>query len=80
MKTLLISFNFEIKNRNMSKDKIICHCYDVSKSEIKELIRENDIIAFDIFKKYSKAGSKCGKCQKDIEKRIEKYLKKLNNE
>lgn len=63
----------------MSKDKIICSCYNISKTEIKELIRENEIKTFDVFKKYSKAGSKCGKCKKNIIKRIDKYLKRLEN-
>lgn len=63
----------------MSKDKIICSCYNISKTEIKELIRKNDIKTFDMFKKYSKAGSKCGKCKKNIEKRIQKYINRLEN-
>ena len=55
--------------------KIICHCYKVSKKDIKKAV-ENETKSFKELKKETKIASGCGKCKKKAKKYFKKQLKK----
>ena len=53
------------------KGAIVCTCFGVMDEEIKEVIRENDLISVEEVTNYCKAGGGCGGCHGEIEKIIE---------
>ena len=53
------------------KGVIVCTCFGVTDEEIKEVIRENDLISVEEVTNYCKAGGGCGGCHGEIEKIIE---------
>jgi NifU-like protein len=50
------------------RDPIICKCFGVKESTIREVIRENNLTSIEEVTNYSKAGGGCGMCDKDIAK------------
>ena len=59
--------------------KIICHCYKVSKKDIKNAIASGTS-TFKELKKETKISKGCGKCKKKGKKYFKKQLKKWNKE
>lgn len=55
----------------MNKEKVICPCKNVTKGDIIKSIK-NGASSYKSVKKMTGAGSKCGKCEKDIRKLIKK--------
>jgi len=55
--------------------KIICHCYMISKKDIKQAIEEGTY-SFKELKKETKISTSCGKCKKKAKKYFKKQLKK----
>ncbi len=53
------------------KGAIVCTCFGVTDEEIKEVIRENDLVTVEEVTNYCKAGGGCGGCHGEIEKIIE---------
>lgn len=47
-------------------DRVVCHCFGVTESEILRVVRENNLTAVDQVTNYCKAGGACGKCKDDI--------------
>ena len=60
----------------MSKNKKICSCFKIYKEDLKNLIKEKKLTTIKSVENECKAGSKCGKCLKDIEKIIKKQNEK----
>lgn len=56
----------------MNPDKVICPCKKVTKGEILKQI-EKGRTSYKEIKEKTGAGSKCGKCKKNIKKFIEKH-------
>lgn len=57
----------ETTPRVVSDDPVICHCFDVHKSEIVRVATENKLTTVDEVTNYCKAGGACGKCKGDIQ-------------
>ncbi|MEW5819527.1 MAG: Fe-S cluster assembly protein NifU [Cyanobacteriota bacterium] len=51
---------------NNLTDPIICKCFGVHESKIREVIRENNLTSIDEVTNYCKAGGGCGLCDKEI--------------
>ncbi|MFI3251509.1 MAG: (2Fe-2S)-binding protein [bacterium] len=51
------------------EDKVICHCYNIKESTVKEAIA-NGADTLEKVMKATKAGTACGGCKKRIEKLI----------
>ena len=58
---------------DMADKKEICSCYHVTKSDIKEAVK-NGAVSYKEVKKETKAGKACGKCKKKIKNLIRKTL------
>ncbi len=56
----------------MNPDKVICPCKDVTKGDILKAIKKGADSYKDI-QKETKAGTKCGKCEKDIKHFLKKH-------
>ncbi|MHC5061742.1 MAG: Fe-S cluster assembly protein NifU [Planctomycetota bacterium] len=50
---------------------VVCTCFGVTDEEIKEVVRENDLVSVEEVTNYCKAGGGCGGCHGEIEKIIE---------
>jgi NifU-like protein len=48
------------------QDPIICKCFGVRESTIREVIKDNNLTTIEEVTNYSKAGGGCGMCDKDI--------------
>lgn len=48
-------------------DKIICSCFGVTESKIKQVVTENKITSVEGVTNYCKAGGACGRCKGDIQ-------------
>ncbi|XCP85153.1 (2Fe-2S)-binding protein [Roseburia hominis] len=57
----------------MSRKKVICSCYHVTKGDIADAI-EQGASSFKEVKKATKAGKGCGKCKKKVKKLTKKLL------
>ncbi len=66
------------KKKKNEKQTIICKCYNVTKEDMKDFIK-NGNTNFKEFKKETKIG-KCSSCKKKNKKRFEKYVHKMNTE
>jgi len=55
-------------------DRIICKCFDVKESHLKNLILENNIDTLEKIQNYTKACSGCQHCKDDIEDLMDKTL------
>lgn len=60
--------NFEGGNGTAEKetDPIICKCFSVKESTIRQVIQENSLTSIDEVTNYCKAGGGCGLCDKEI--------------
>jgi len=66
------------KKKNKEKQNIICKCYNVTKDDMKNFIK-NGNTDFKDFRKETKIG-KCSSCKQKNKKRFEKYVIKMNTE
>lgn len=66
--------NFTGVKKEEEKDPIICKCFDVRESTIRNVIKENDVSTVEEVMNYSKAGGGCKHCLEDIEKIINEVL------
>ncbi len=57
----------------MDKDKMLCPCKKVTKGDVLKAMKKG-AHTFKAVEKETGAGSKCGKCEKDIKKFIKKHL------
>ena len=57
----------------MDKDKMLCPCKKVTKGVVLKAMKKG-AHTFKAVEKETGAGSKCGKCEKDIKKFIKKHL------
>lgn len=55
-------------------DRIVCHCFGVSESEILRVTRENGLTSVEQVTNYCKAGGACGKCRDDIGALVKRVL------
>lgn len=55
--------------------KIVCNCMNVKRSDIVDVIRENQLESADDVQDYTDAGTVCGKCMEEIEKIVESTKK-----
>lgn len=55
-------------------DRIVCHCFGVSESEILRVVRENNLGTVEQVTNYCKAGGACGKCRDDIAALVQQVL------
>jgi NifU-like protein len=55
-------------------DRIVCHCFGVSESEILRVTRENNLTSVEQVTNYCKAGGACGKCKDDIESLVKRVI------
>lgn len=51
-------------------DRIVCKCFGVTESVIRNVVRENNLTSVDEVTNYCKAGGGCGMCDKEIVKII----------
>lgn len=56
--------------RHELEGKIICTCFGITDSEIRDVVKENRLTAVEQVTNYCKAGGGCGNCHRDIEKII----------
>jgi bacterioferritin-associated ferredoxin len=56
------------KTRTQSADTLICHCYQVTASSIREAIDEGDAETIAEVTRLTAAGSGCGSCQCRIQR------------
>jgi len=61
----------------MNPEKVICKCKNVKKKDIIKAMEKGATSYKDIRDKTG-AGSKCGKCEKDIKKFMKKQKEKLS--
>lgn len=57
-----------------SEDRVICKCFDVKESHLRELIKENNLDTIEKIQNYTKACSGCQHCREDIEKLMAETL------
>jgi NifU-like protein len=55
---------------------VVCHCFGVTDKAIEKILRENDIKTVEDLTNACKAGGGCGNCLPELEKMIDRYLKK----
>lgn len=60
--------------RAIGDDPIICHCFDVHRSEIERVVRENHLTTLEQVTHYCKAGGACGACRESIREVLEHVL------
>ena len=53
--------------RTLDEDPVICHCFDLHKSEIIRVTKENNLTTLEQLTNFCKAGGACGKCRDDIQ-------------
>lgn len=68
--------------KHVEEDPIICKCFEVRESHLRNLIRENNLDTIEKIQNYTKACSACQHCREDIEKimREELHLQKQEEE
>ena len=63
--------------------EIICHCFEVSREEIENAIREKGLKTVEEVGEATNAGTGCGGCQEQIQEILDeingKYLPSSNN-
>lgn len=75
--------NYYHEDLSKADDKIICNCFSVSKNQILESIKENNLKTVEEITNYTKAGGACGFCKEQIQAILdsfyhqEKAVKKL---
>jgi len=57
----------EIPKEHMDEGEIVCHCFGVTDTKIRRVIRENRLSSVDEVTNYCKAGGGCGGCIPEIE-------------
>ena len=64
--------------KHEEKDPLICKCFEVRESTLRNLIKENNLDTIEKIQNYTKACSACQHCREDIEKimREELHLQK----
>ncbi len=55
----------------MNKEKVICPCKNITRGDIVKSMKKGET-SYKSIKKATGAGSKCGKCEKEIRKLIKK--------
>jgi NifU-like protein len=55
---------------------VVCHCFGVTDKAIEKILRENDIKTVEDLTNACKAGGGCGNCLPELEKMIDRHLKK----
>ena len=53
--------------RALSDDPVVCHCFDLHKSELLRVAKENSLATVEQVTNFCKAGGACGKCRDDIQ-------------
>jgi NifU-like protein len=53
------------------EEDVVCHCFNVTKQKIEEVVRTHDLAAVEQVTQYTKAGGACGKCKSKIADIIE---------
>ncbi len=62
------------------EDRIVCHCFDVTEAEIRNVIKANHLTTVEQVTYYTKAGGGCGGCLKDIQLILDDVLGKKSSE
>lgn len=57
-------------------DKLVCQCFDVYESQIKEAIETNKLKTVEEVTNYTKAGGACGRCKSVIKTILDEYWAK----
>ena len=60
-------------------EKVICQCFNVTKSKIEEGIKEHNLKDLEDVANYLKAGGACGKCHTDIQKILDDIWENKKN-
>jgi NifU-like protein len=55
-------------------DRVICKCFDVKESHLRQVIKENNLDTLEKIQNYTKACSGCQHCREDIEKVMREEL------
>ncbi len=55
------------KEKSMDREEIICNCMDITRGEIIDAIKNNNLKTVDEVGDATEAGTVCGSCQDDIE-------------
>jgi len=66
----------------MAKSKpknVICPCFDITKAEVKQHIRDG-VIKYKDLQQLTKIGTKCSSCKKKTKVKFKKYKAKLGVE
>lgn len=69
-------FNEEV---TISAEKVVCTCFNVTKQQIIEAIKDNNLTTVEEVTNFTKAGGGCGKCSQEIGQILEDYWKKNDN-
>ncbi|MFA6814834.1 MAG: Fe-S cluster assembly protein NifU [Lentisphaeria bacterium] len=56
------------------QDKIICHCFNVTETQIRNAVKTNHLKTVEQVTNFCKAGGSCGKCKGDIQKIINEIV------
>lgn len=62
--------------KNVSSEKIICTCFNVTEKQIIDAIKINGLKTVDDITNYTKAGGACGRCKTIIKNLLDKYVSK----
>ena len=60
------------------EDRIVCHCFDVTEAEIRNVIRSNHLTTVEQVTYYTKAGGVCGGCKDEIQLILDDILGKAS--
>ncbi|NLG14943.1 MAG: Fe-S cluster assembly protein NifU [Lentisphaerae bacterium] len=60
------------------EDRIVCHCFDVTEAEIRNVIRSNHLTTVEQVTYYTKAGGGCGGCKDEIQLILDDILGKAS--
>ncbi|MCD6113057.1 MAG: iron-sulfur cluster assembly scaffold protein [Bacteroidales bacterium] len=58
----------------VEKDKIICECLNISKSDIKKTVFKDNINTFEELQDVTKISTSCGKCEQEARAVFEEFL------
>lgn len=60
--------NYKGEPLPMEKQDIVCHCFEVTREKIRQVVLENRLTTVEEVTDFTKAGGGCGACVPDIEK------------
>jgi NifU-like protein len=64
----------------LSQGVMLCHCYQVTRDAVREVIMQNRLETIEDVTNYSKAGGGCGDCHHDIQNLLDECWEKLRLE